>query len=272
MSLSGQKKLPHVGEIASRHDPDRFLMSMICPPERRTALWSLTAFNYEIAKTREVVSETTIGLIRLQWWRDMIESIYEGQAVQDHLILQGVQAAVQDYGLDQADFETLIHGREFDLEDVLPASIGGLRNYASFTTAPLNRMMLKILAQDEEDIVIEQVSQNYAMTGLLRSLALHAAQQRCYLPEELVQREDVNIHSIYAGKSLESLEPVVRVIANDVEVSMDKLSPQSRFMKMNHVMSRIYLKQIKSLKYDMFDQRIAMRPPLFLPLFLWGIR
>ena len=37
---------------------------------------AVLAFNIEIAKTREMVREGLLGEVRLQWWRDTIELIY----------------------------------------------------------------------------------------------------------------------------------------------------------------------------------------------------
>ena len=40
-----------------RHDPDRFLTAAFAPAEKRDALLTLFAFNHELARAREVVSE-----------------------------------------------------------------------------------------------------------------------------------------------------------------------------------------------------------------------
>ena len=53
--------ISYCGETVRKHDPDRFLLSMFAPPESREALWALYAFNHEIAKTREVVTETQVA-------------------------------------------------------------------------------------------------------------------------------------------------------------------------------------------------------------------
>ena len=57
------KRLSTLQNLVQRHDPDRYLLSLFAPARHRAALWALYAFNHEIAKTREVVTETTMGLI-----------------------------------------------------------------------------------------------------------------------------------------------------------------------------------------------------------------
>jgi NADH dehydrogenase [ubiquinone] 1 alpha subcomplex assembly factor 6 len=88
--------------------------------ERREALWALFAFNYEIAKTREVVSETALGLARLQWWREAIGNIYGGGEFPQHEILKALAPAIKTHGLTSEYFDTLVYAREFDLENICP--------------------------------------------------------------------------------------------------------------------------------------------------------
>ena len=59
--------------LVRRHDPDRFLTALFAPPDKRDDLLALYAFNHELARAREVVSEPPLALIRLQWWREVVE-------------------------------------------------------------------------------------------------------------------------------------------------------------------------------------------------------
>ena len=62
-----------IAALVRRHDPDRFLTALFAPPDRRDALLTLYAFNHELARAREVASEPPLALIRLQWWREVVE-------------------------------------------------------------------------------------------------------------------------------------------------------------------------------------------------------
>ena len=75
----------YCGALLRRHDADRYLTALFAPGERREALFALYAFNLEIARMREAVSEPMMGLIRLQWWRDALE------ARRDLVALRGVE-------------------------------------------------------------------------------------------------------------------------------------------------------------------------------------
>jgi 15-cis-phytoene synthase len=62
-----------IAALVRRHDPDRFLTALFAPPEHRDALLTLYAFDHELARAQEVTSEPHLALIRLQWWREVVE-------------------------------------------------------------------------------------------------------------------------------------------------------------------------------------------------------
>src|SRR5258708_24245400 len=66
-----------------RFDHDRYLGTMFAREPVQARLFALYAFNVEIARVREIVSEPVIGQMRLQWWRDAITEFAAG-AVRRH--------------------------------------------------------------------------------------------------------------------------------------------------------------------------------------------
>src|SRR5271157_5432659 len=70
-------RLSPVAALVRRHDRDRFQTVLFAPAARREALFALYAFNYEIARVRESVTEPMIGQIRLEWWRESIAAAFE---------------------------------------------------------------------------------------------------------------------------------------------------------------------------------------------------
>ena len=71
--------LSPIAAFARAHDPDRFLAALFAPLERREAIFTLIAFNHELARAREATSHPMAALIRLQWWRDAVEEALAGK-------------------------------------------------------------------------------------------------------------------------------------------------------------------------------------------------
>src|ERR1700709_2427954 len=98
-------------DLLRRHDLDRFLTALFAPPRHRDALLTLYAFNHELARAREVASMPPLALIRLQWWREVIEGTPKRHevAVPVSRLLQGCTALT-------ADLEAMITVREQEVE------------------------------------------------------------------------------------------------------------------------------------------------------------
>jgi NADH dehydrogenase [ubiquinone] 1 alpha subcomplex assembly factor 6 len=254
------QNLSYAAQSVKANDPDRFLICMMMEADVRSDLLTLFAFNHEIAKTREVVSETMLGQIRLKWWQEAIKAYYDTGVALEHEILRDLCDVISRRKLDYNDFEMMIYAREFDLEDVLPGNLEGLANYCDFTLSPLMRLVLQIM----EDTAntghepVQAVAINYAVSGLLRALPFHAHHNRCYMPEDLMQRISQDKYDLFAGKISSEFPKLVKEVA---DLSVKGLKPANPFLKASNHLSMIYLNQIKACHYNVFDPRMRLDPP-----------
>lgn len=258
--------LDYSAETVRKHDPDRFLLGLFAAAERRPALWALYAFNHEIAKTREVVTNTQLGLIRLQWWRDALAAIYDGGAVPQHQIVEPLAAAIRQYNLPREAFDNLVYGREFDIEDRLPSNLPGMVKYAEFTSAPLTQLSLDIQGIAAAAQAVRAVSTAYALTGILRATPVLLQQRRCYLPEDLIARQGMTVYDLYDGTGIKKLPPVAEAVTTAARAELAAL-PQ-KLPKPLGLMAKLtdmYLKQIEGAGHDLLAPRLQM-PPAFKEL------
>ena len=194
-----------------RYDRDRYLGALFAPESRRPDLFALYAFNLEIAKTRESVSEMLLGRMRLQWWRDTLAAIFEGTPPQ-HQVATGLAAAVARHNLSRSLLERLIDARERDLEDAPPPDLATLEAYAADTSSTLTELALATLGVDDPDAptVAHHAGIGWAMTGLLRAAAAHARERRLYLPDDLMREAGLTPDSVFR---LQSSAPAAAVAA-----------------------------------------------------------
>lgn len=253
--------LPYAGDYLRQQDPDRFLLSLLAAPDLRPDLWALFAFYNEIAKTREVVTDTTLGLVRLQWWRDGLAAIAAGKPAPEHPVFEGLSAAIKRYNLSIEKLEALIFAREFDLEDKLPANMQGLVHYADYTATPLLELACRITTPAYGGD-LSGVAVGSALVGLLRATPVHLTQQRCYLPADRLPR----IENHYLGKDLTHLVSVARDVA---ALARQKLAngPNDlpRLARAQRKLALMYLQQIEKADFNVFAPILAA-PPLFKEL------
>ena len=142
-------KLSLCAQEVRRHDWDRFLFTLFAPADVREDIFTFLAFNSEVARTRDVVTEPLMGKIRLQWWQDAINGIYDGTfgAVQHHYILKHLPKVILGRGLTKTHIQKLIFTRHADLLGQPPRNEQALLDYAFGTSAVLNILLLEIVGE-----------------------------------------------------------------------------------------------------------------------------
>lgn len=256
-------------DIVRQHDPDRYLISLLMPRKHRAALWVLFAFNFEIAKTREVVSDTTIGLIRLQWWRDAIKEIYEGGEPRQHEVVAPLSMVVKQYDLPKDLFDNLIYAREFDLEGVAPATMEGLYNYCTYTHEPLVRLALMILGETEDEAAIKAVSMRYSLVGTLRAVPYMLGNRHVMLPQDILSEYNLNPEKVCDFNVKDDLVKIIEKMArSEKEFRNDKMLIKSRFIHSMIALSDLYGKRMHKFAFDVFDPTFHAPMPL-KPFSIW---
>lgn len=207
--------LSYCGQEVRRYDNDRFLTCLFAPADRREDLFTLYAFNVEVAKTREVVSEPMLGQMRLQWWRDAVASAYGDGPAPEHAVVRPLAAAVSGRRLSRDHFERLIDGREADLDEETPASLACLTNYAEVTAVPLVRLALEALGAHEAAAspVARHVGLGYALAGILRAVPHHARQRRVLLPADRMAAHGARPRDVLELRAPAELRPVAQEVA-----------------------------------------------------------
>jgi phytoene synthase len=210
--------LSYSAEQVRQYDHDRFLTTIFAPPSVRENLYALYAFNLEIAKVREVVTEPLIGHMRLQWWRDTLDRLYAGETVA-HAVAEPLGKAIATGRLGREHFDRLIDTREADLDSAPIGDMKTLIEYAEGTSAPL--LALALAAGGGQGEAAQNVARlagtGWALTGLLRAVPFHARQRRLYLPVDRLDAAGVRTGRLLDLKPEAGLNLVVREIAEQAD-------------------------------------------------------
>jgi len=196
-----------VQEIVRAQDRDRYLASLFAPDERRPHLLALYAFNTEVTRIRDQVSDPNIGLIRLQWWRDTIES----GTGSGHPVAEALSATIAEYALPKQAFLDLLDAREFDLfQDRMPG-LTELEAYLGETHSRLIQMAAMILDRK----AAPEASEAAGLAGVAQGLALILGDPRHrdpFLPEGM----DVAGAVFHARKRLAEAEKLLPALPKSV--------------------------------------------------------
>ena len=257
--------LPPLAVELQRHDRNRFQTALFAPGERRDALFVLYAFNFEVARIREVTSEPILGRIRLQWWRDAIAEIYAGAVPRRHDVAEALAIAIRDHRLSRAHFDALLDARELDLAEHAPASMEALEAYAEGSSASLVCLALEALdvRAGEALGVACSVGIAYALSGLLAAVPFHARMKRVYLPQDVIDSAGIDIErGLFELKPSPALAESVHEIAALAGYHLGVARAQRQAIPREAlpalllaVLAERRLKRLERLNYNVFDAR-----------------
>jgi phytoene synthase len=251
---------------AQSADRDRYVADLFVPTEFRPHLFALHAFNAEIAKVRDVVSDPMLGEIRLQWWRDAIQTGAGG----GHPIATALNATIAKYRLPKDAFQRLIDARMFDLYNDPMPGLNDLEGYAGETSSALIQLAAIILAEGHDPGTAEAAGHAgvaYAITGLMRVLPIHARRGQLYLPVSMIASRGLDTRTLFAGKSspelttlLSDLRTIVRQHLAEAERDIHDLTLPVKTAFLPLALVRPYLDLMDKPEYDPLASPAELAP------------
>ncbi len=130
-----------------KFDYDRYLSLIFAPKDKRDDLVTVILFNLEIARIKSKVTEPMMGLIRLEWWREALDEIFDpARTPRRHNVVSALRELVVKYPqISKDNFLKIINAREKDLDDNPFKTLAEFDEYLLATSYPINKVMLDIL-------------------------------------------------------------------------------------------------------------------------------
>ena len=212
-----------VRRIARAGDPDRSLAALFEPPDTRAGLFALYAFNVELARIAEQVSEPGLGLIKLQWWREAIERAGKGETT-GNPVADAFGETLRRRALLPTRIETLIGARHFDITERIMPDWPALEAYLRDTAGTVFALTGEIVGARRPALepACEAAGQAFGLTGLMRALPMHAAKGRVYLPADMLRRHGTSPERIVAGETGEGLKHVLGELRQKAQDALDE--------------------------------------------------
>src|SRR5215475_2206863 len=141
----------HCADLVRSHDFVRYASTLFVPAERRRALLALYAFNVEISRIRDQVSQPLPGEIRMQWWTDLLAGSGHG-GVEGNPVASELLLAIRTYGLPAVPMSRLIEEHQFDLYNDPMPTLAALEGYVQETSSALFALAARLLAPPSSEI------------------------------------------------------------------------------------------------------------------------
>ena len=247
-------------DLVRTHDFARYAATLFLPQATRRALLSIYAFNVEISRVREQVSQPLPGEMRMQWWTDMLQGAGHG-GVEGNPVAAELRQTISDFRLPVEPLTRLIEEHQFDLYNDPMPSMAALEGYATETSSALFSLGARIAAPPSA--VIDHLARHAGLAQgiaqVIAALPLDAARRQLFVPLQLLQQHGGGIEEVFSGKQTPRVRAAIDQLAEDARKHLgtaidllDHLEPPVRRMFLPLALVRRDLMQMSRAEFDPF--------------------
>ena len=180
------------------HDFARYASTLFMPADQRRALLAIYAFNVEISRVRDQVSQPLPGEMRLQWWTDMLAGAGHG-GIEGNPVAAELLLVIRDHRLPVDPLSRLIDEHQFDLYNDPMPSMAALEGYVNDTSSALFSLVARVAARPSEaiDHLARHAGLAQGMVQVIATLPWDAARRQLFVPLQLLEHHGSGIEKFF---------------------------------------------------------------------------
>jgi phytoene synthase len=193
-------------DLVRSHDFAHYASALFVPATERRGLLALYAFNVEVARVRDAVSQALPGEIRLQWWRDMLAGPGHG-GVEGNPVAAELLLAIRSWALPAERLSRLIDEHQFDLYNDPMPTVAALEGYANDTSAALFALAAQMLGPPSG--AVEHLARHAGLAQgfvqVIAALPRDAARRQLFVPLQFLEASGSSLEEVFARKQTPQL-------------------------------------------------------------------
>jgi len=228
---------------------------LFLPKTKRRAITALYAFCREVDDIADAEMDNNIKLVKLEWWRSEIESLFEGTA--HHPVTQALVSPIKSFKLEKKYFLEIIDGMEMDLEKVRFANFEELNLYCYRVAGVVGLLSASIFGYKDPKTLEYATKLGLALqlTNIIRDVYEDSLRNRLYLPLDELEKFGVTEKEIFNRQDTESFHKLISFHADRAHQcyrdAFDTLPDQDRYdQKTGTIMAAIYENTLNEMELD----------------------
>ena len=223
----GRQAAEFCAELVRSHDFTRYASTLFLPPDQRRGLLAIYAFNAEISRVRELVSQPLPGEMRLQWWTDMLVGEDHG-GVEGNPVAAELNLAIRNWDLPVERLSRLVEEHQFDLYNDPMPTMAALEGYINDTSAALFSLGAGIAGWQSGEIehLARHAGLAQGLAQVVASLPLDASRRQLFVPLQVLESRGSGMEEVFAGKETPNLRAVLSQLIGGARGHMDTAKAQ----------------------------------------------
>ena len=208
--------------LVRSHDFPRYASTLFLPSVHRRPLLALYAFNVEISRVRDQVSQPLPGEMRMQWWADLLAGQSHG-GVEGNPVASELLWAIRMWRLPVEQLSRLIEEHRFDLYNDPMPSLAALEGYVNDTASALFACAARFLARPSPaiDHLARHAGLAYGLVQVISALPRDAARRQLFVPLQLLERQGSGMEEVFAGKQTAGVRAAIDQLVGEAKSHFD---------------------------------------------------
>jgi phytoene synthase len=254
-------------DLVRSHDFVRYASTLFMPATQRRALLALYAFNVEISRVRDHISQPLPGEMRLQWWTDMLAGAGHG-GIEGNPVAAELLLVIRDFRLPVELLSRLVDEHQFDLYNDPMPSMAALESYVNDTSAALFSLGARVAARPSEaiDHLARHAGLAQGMLQVVATLPWDTARRQLFVPLQLLEQHGSGIEEVFSRKltpkARAAIDQLIGEARGHLKTAFDLLAdvpPEVRPVFLPLSLLRRDLKWMSRADSDPFAPRVASR-------------
>ena len=164
-------------ELVEKVDYEHYMLSIFFPTEKRLLYQTIRAYNAEISTIRDAVrGNQNTAKMRFQFWRDVLESIYDpgaNRSIPNHPTVIALEKACREGKLGRQWLERCLNAKEAEMLDEEWTNLSDMEEYAEAAFSSLIYSSIECLGVSETESINTAASHlgiAQGLTTLLRAV------------------------------------------------------------------------------------------------------
>ena len=220
-AADGRPSAVFCAELVRAHDFARYASTLFMPADQHRALWALYAFNVEISRVREQVSQPLPGEMRLQWWTDVLAGEAHG-GIEGNPVAAELLLAIRTPHLPVERLSRLIDEHQFDLYNDPMPTMAALEGYINDTSSALFSLGARIAGSQSDEIehLARHAGLAQGMAQVLAALPLDASRRQLFVPLQLLESNGSDLEEVFAGRQTPKLRAALDQLISEAQAHL----------------------------------------------------
>lgn len=254
-------------DLVRQYDYENFLCTLLLSNQSRPSAFAIRAFNIEVARIEDQVSDPRLGQMRMKFWEDSVEKIFANDAPKHPVALELYRAS-KKHKLSKRYLKRLITARADQLTSATFPNLEALEIYAENSVSSVYYLLLEASGVENihADHVASHLGKAHGITNLIRSVPHNVQRKVMSLPQDILLQHNVAHEAIFRAKVTKEFKDVVFDVASRAKTHLDKARSMSKSIPKSASLLFLpaitvdsYLERLRLSDFDVFSSSLQRR-------------